>query len=53
MERSSINDATTITAPQHGMGQLGSVIPRLIETVAAAPLNQGNLMFSKLDINYG
>ena len=35
------------------MGQLGLVLPHLIQAVAAAPLDQDNLMFSKLDIKDG
>ena len=53
MEIPSVNDATVITAPQQSMAQLGSVLPRLIEAVATAPVDKGNLVFSKLDIKDG
>ena len=53
MEIPSVNGNTVVTAPQHSMSQLGSVLPRLIESVARAPVEQGNMMFSKLDIKDG
>ena len=49
----SVNEETIITAPQHSMRQLGSVLPRLINAVATAPVNKGNMVFSKLDIKDG
>ena len=48
-----VNAATTITAPQYSMRNLGSVLPRLIAAVAAAPLHDGAMVFSKLDIKDG
>ena len=53
MEIPSVNENTTFTAPQHGMQQLGKVLPRLIESVARAPVEDGNILFSKLDIKDG
>ena len=53
MEIPSVNEATNITAPQHSMQNLGSVLPRLIEAVAAAPEDEGDMVFSKLDIKDG
>ena len=35
------------------MQQLGSVLPRLIESVARSPVGDGNMMFSELDIKDG
>ena len=49
----SVNDNTVMTAPQHSMSQLGSVLPRLIAAVASAPVEDENIMFSKLDIKDG
>ena len=49
----SVNENTVITAPQHSMSQLGSVLPRLIAAVASAPVEDGNIIFSKLDIKDG
>ena len=48
MEILSINDNTAITAPQHGMKQLGSVLPMLIEAVDKAPLEDSSMVFRKL-----
>ena len=53
MEIPSVNDNTVITTPQHIMNQLGSVLPWLIEAVAKAPLEGGNMVFSKVDIKDG
>jgi len=52
MEISSVNESTTFTVPHHNMKQLGKVLPRLIEIVARAPLEDGDIVFSKLDIKY-
>ena len=40
-----VNNSTTITAPQHSMGQLGLGLPCLIEAVVDAPFDQGSLIF--------
>ena len=53
MELPSVNDATTSTAPLVSMTQLGKVLPRIIETIANAPITGGNILFSKLDIKDG
>ena len=53
MEIPSVNENTTFTAPQHSMQELGNVLPRLIESVARAPVEDGNILFSKLDIKDG
>lgn len=49
----SVNENTVITSQQHIMSQLGSVLPRLIHSVARAPVEDGNIVFSKLDIKDG
>lgn len=49
----SVNEETVVTAPQHSMRELGSVLPRLIQAVATAPVDKGNMVFSKLDIKDG
>jgi len=53
MEFPSVNDSTRITAPQYSMRQWGKVLPRLIETMAAAALQDENIMSSKLDMKNG
>jgi len=53
MEIPSVNENTVVTAPQHSMSQMGSVLLRLIELVVRAPLDNGNMLFSKLDIKDG
>jgi len=53
MEIPSVNEATHITAPQHSMRNLGYVLPHLIAAVAAAPDDEGDMVFSKLDIKDG
>ena len=40
-------------APAEAMDQIGTVLPRIIEALAAAPLEDGPIMFSKLDITDG
>ena len=35
------------------MGQIRSVLPRMIEALAAALMDRGDIMFSKLDIKDG
>ena len=49
----SVNESTVITAPQQSMTQLGKVLPRLIAAIAHAPVEDGNIVFSKLDIKDG
>ena len=49
----SVNDATKKCAPEDAMDQIGSVLPRIIEALASAPLEDGDIMFSKLDIKDG
>ena len=49
----SVNEATEHLVPEEAMNQIGSVLPRMIEALAAAPLEGGNIMFSKLDIKDG
>ena len=49
-ELSSVNDATKRQAPEEAMDQIGSVLPRIIEALANAPLT-GDIMMSKLDIS--
>ena len=49
----SVNDATMRMAPEEVMDQIGSMLPRMIEALAAAPMERGDIMFSKLDIKDG
>ena len=49
----SVNDATTKQAPQEAMGELGTVLERLIDAVAHANPQDGDIRFSKLDIKDG
>lgn len=49
----SVNESTAVLAPQHSMAQLGSVLPRIIEAIARAPLDRGHILFSKIDIKDG
>ena len=53
MEIPPVNENTTFIAPQYSMHRLGSVLPQLIESVAWDPVVDGNMLFSKLDINDG
>ena len=48
----SVNDATRRQAPEEAMDQIGSVLPRIIEALANAPL-EGDVMLSKLDVSDG
>ena len=45
VEIPSVNEATNIMAPQHSMDNLGSVLPRLIAAVVAAPEDEGGMFF--------
>lgn len=49
----SVNGATTQTAPQHSMNELGQAIQRLVALMAAAPTDFPAFLFSKLDIKDG
>ena len=49
----SVNDATMRMAPEEAMDQIGSVLPQMIEALAAAPLDGGDIMFSTFDIKVG
>ena len=54
IEVTSVNDATNKEkSPTNAMGQLGQVLPRLIAKMAEATLEEGPLMFAKLDIKDG
>ena len=46
----AVNDATKKMAPEAAINQIGSVLPRIIEAMASAPEEGGDIMFSKLDI---
>ena len=46
---SLVNDTTFHMAPEEAMGQIGQVLPRIIEALALAPLDGGDGMLSKLD----
>ena len=49
----SVNEATVHMAPEEAMDQIGQVLPRIIEAMASAPLDGGDIMLSKLDISNG
>ena len=49
----SVNDATRKMAPEDAINQIGSVLPRIIKAMATAPVDGGDIMFSKLDISDG
>ena len=53
MKVPSVNENTVVTALHHIMRQLGSVIHRLIEAVAQAPLEDDTVVFSKINIKEG
>ena len=53
MEVPPVNEKKITTAPQHSMNQLGQMLPRLVRSVVRVPEKNGNIMFSKLDINDG
>jgi hypothetical protein len=45
-----VNDASVRMAPEGAIYQIGGVPLRMIEALAAAPMEGGNIMFSNLDI---
>ena len=45
-----VNKATEHMALVEAMDQIGTVLPRITEALAAAPIEEGPIMFSKLDI---
>ena len=49
----SVNEASVEGAPMEAMAQIGTVLPRLIDAIALAPAEGGDIMFSKLDIKDG
>ena len=49
----SVNEATKHMAPAEAMDQIGTVLPRIIEALASAPIDEGPVLFSKLDIKDG
>ena len=49
----SVNEATKTCAPEDAIDQIGSVLPRLIEALALAHIERGDIMISKLDIKDG
>ena len=49
----SVNEATKHMAPAEAMDQIGTVLPRIIEALASAPIEEGPVLFSKLDIKDG
>ena len=53
MEVLLVNENTVITVSQHSMSQLRQVLPRLIAAVASAPVKDGKITFSELDIKDG
>jgi len=53
MEIPSVNDNTVIPTPQYIMQHLGNVLLYLIESVSHAPIEDGNIVFSKYNIICG
>lgn len=49
----SVNDATKNVATKDIINQIGSVLPRIIEVVALAPIEGVDSMFSKLNVANG
>ena len=49
----SVNNVTVRMAPEEAIDQIGSVLPWMIEALAAAPMEGDDIMFSKLDIKDG
>ena len=49
----SVNEATKETAPAEALEQVGTVMPRIIEALATAPLSGDSIHLSKLDIRDG
>ena len=50
MDLPSVNDTTTPLPPAASMAHLGSALKRLIAALARAPLQDGDVLFAKLDI---
>ena len=48
-----VDDATKICAPKEVMDQIGLVLPQIIKALASALVEDGNIMFSKLNIKDG
>ena len=49
----SVNIATKETAPAEALEQVGTVMTRIINALATAPLSEDPIHFSKLDIKDG
>ena len=49
----SVNNASAKMMPAAALDQMGEALSRLIATVVAAPRNDGDLVFAKLDIKDG
>ena len=50
MELPSVNASTSKFAPPSAMEYLGTILRRIIEALAWAPPEDGDILFSKLDI---
>ena len=48
----SVNEATKEKTPAEVLEQIGTVMPRIIEALATAPLSEAPIHFRKLDIKY-
>ena len=48
-----VNEATKETSPAEGIEQVGTVMTRIIEALATAPLLEYPIHFSKLDMKNG
>ena len=48
-----VNNAVEHCTPEEAMDWIRSVVPRIIEAMALAPIEEGGVIFSKLDIKDG
>ena len=48
-----MNKATEGCAPEEAINQIGTILARIIEVLALAPEEDGNILVSKLDIKDG
>ena len=48
-----MNESTKKKSPSEAIDQVGTAVPRIIETLATALLSEDPIHFSKLDIKYG
>ena len=53
IEIPSVNEATEKLAPQHAMAFMGTTLKRIIEAIATSSTDEGDILFSKIDIKDG